>query len=169
MLFTLPVDKLVGVDAMTGSENKTMSKQIAGVLAALAVLATPVAVLADASAPWVGKKVAKKKAAPRKRVVRKRRSAVRSVRRARPAPQPEPQVAAVEPVYQAPPEPVVAPEPVYTPPPAPEPVVAPTPAAVPVPAAAPSSGGGFPLLAVLGGLAAIGAVVAVASSGSDSP
>ncbi len=156
---------------MSGSENKTMSKQIAGVLAALAVLATPVAVLADASAPWVGKRVVKKKAAPRKRVVRKRKSAVRSVRRTRPAPQPEPQVAAAEPVYTPPPEPapMPAPEPVYTPPPAPEPVVAPAPAPAPVVAAAPSSGGGFPLLAVLGGLAAIGAVVAVASSGSDSP
>jgi hypothetical protein len=148
--------------------KQLMKQRLAGVLAGLAVLATPAVLYADASAPWAAKHVAKKHKTV-KHVTRKRKSAVRSVRHRAPKPmaQPEPQVAQAEPAYTPPPEPAYtpppAPEPAYTPPPAPEPT-----APVPVAAAAPS-GGGFPFLAVLGGLAAIGGIVAVASSNSSSP
>ncbi len=146
------------ISAMTGLKKNILNKHVAGVLAALAVLSAPVALYADASAPWATKKVVKKKAKP---VARKRRSAVRSTQQApRPAPQPEPQVAEVvpeAPVY-------TPPEPVYTPPPAPEVPVAVAPEAVAPAVAATSSGGGFPILAILGGVAAIGGIIALASS-----
>jgi hypothetical protein len=153
---------------MSGVTKNIVGKKIAGALTALGLVLAPVALYADASAPWVGKpRVMKHKA---KHVMRKRKSAVRSVRRA-PRPAPKVMQPAPEPTYTPPAEPVYtpppAPEPVYTPPPAPEPVSVPTPPA-PV-AAAPAAGGGFPILAVLGGLAAIGGIIAVATSSSKSP
>jgi hypothetical protein len=164
---------------MSGVSKTMIGKKIAGALTALGIVLAPVALYADASAPWVNKpRVMKKKAV---KAVRKRKAAVRSVRRAparrvaRAMPRPQPEPAVVE-------MPAPMPEPVYTPPPVPEappvavsvpePVApvsvpsAPTPSVATAPA---SSGGGFPILAVVGALAAIGGIVAVASGGSDSP
>ncbi len=153
---------------MSGVFTKFSGKKIAGTLTAVGLLLAPIALYADASAPWVNKTHAVKKHKV-KHVMHKRKKAVRSVRRApRPQAAPEPTYtpppAAPEPVYTPPPAP---PEPVYTPPPAPEPVPTP-PAPTPV-AAAPAGGGGLPILAILGGLAAIGGIVAVATGGSTSP
>jgi hypothetical protein len=152
---------------MTGVFTNFSGKKIAGALTAIGLVLAPVALYADASAPWVGKpRVMKHKA---KHVMHKRKKAVRSVRRTPRAP--KVMEAAPEPTYTPPPEPTYtppapAPEPVYTPPPVPEAV--PVPAAPAPVAAAPAGGGGFPILAVLGGLAAIGGIVAIAS-GSKSP
>jgi hypothetical protein len=149
---------------MTGVFTNFSGKKIAGALTAIGLVLAPVALYADASAPWVGKpRVMKHKA---KHVMHKRKKAVRSVRRTPRAP--KVMEAAPEPTYTPPPEPTYtppapAPEPVYIPPP-----VLPVPAAPAPVAAAPAGGGGFPILAVLGGLAAIGGIVAIAS-GSKSP
>jgi hypothetical protein len=135
-----------GLVIMIGMIRKSMGREVAGVLVALSMLAAPVALYADASAPWAKHRVMKKK---HRHVARKRRAV------AKPMAQPAP-----EPAYVPPPEPVYTPppEPVYTPP-----APAPTPPA-PV-AAAPKSG--FPAIAVLGGLAAIGAIIALAGSGGS--
>jgi hypothetical protein len=135
------------------------SSKILAAVAATSLVATPVIVFADASAPWVNKAVKKKpavkKAAPRKRA--------RPVARTRaPAPVEQPVVETVQaPVYEAP---VPAPQPEVVPvaeAPAP---VAPQPAPA-APVAEAKSGSGW-LYGLLGAAAVAGLIVAVAGDGS---
>ena len=131
-----------------------LSSKILAAVAATSLVATPVIVFADASAPWVNKAVKKKpavkKAAPRKRA--------RPVARTRaPAPVQQPVVETVQtPVYEAPvPQPEVVP-------------VAEAPAPVapqPAPVAEVKSGSGW-LYGLLGAAAVAGLIVAVAGDGS---
>jgi hypothetical protein len=124
-------------------------------LTAIAVVATPVIVMADASNPTA---VRHHHAKPKMK--KHRRAAVRPVARAA-TPAPEPVVRAPEPqVVEAPP----APE-------APAPVAEAAPAAA-APAAAPvmaSKGGSGLLLGLLGAAAVVGAIVAASSGGNNSP
>ena len=125
-------------------------------IAAAALIATPVLVLADASAPSV------MKAKPKKRMAPKPRMRAKPVARAVEAPKPimaEPVQEIVQAVESAPqPEP---PAQVVEAPPAPTP---PTPAPV-----AAKKGGASSLLYVGGFAAAIGGIIAATSRGNDNP
>jgi hypothetical protein len=135
--------------------NFTSSRWLSSIAAA-ALIATPVLVLADASAPTV------MKAKPKKRMAPKKRMRAKPIARAVEAPKPmmaEP----VQEVVQAA-EPAPQPEPpaqVVEAPPAPTP---PTPAPV-----AAKAGGGSSLLYLGGFAAAIGGIIAATSRGNDSP
>lgn len=134
-----------------------LSSKILAAVAATSLVATPVIVFADASAPWVNKAVKKKpavkKAAPRKRA--------RPVARTRaPAPVQQPVVETVQtPVYEAPvPQPEVVPVAEAPAPVAPQPAPA-------APVAEVKSGSGW-LYGLLGAAAVAGLIVAVAGDGS---
>jgi hypothetical protein len=135
--------------------NFTTSSRWLSSIAAAALIATPVLVLADASAPTV------MKAKPKKRMAPKPRMRAKPMARAVEAPKPmmaEPMqevVQAVEPTPE-PPAPVAE-----APAPAPQ---APTPAPVAV-----KKGSGSSLLYVGGFAAAIGGIIAATSRGNDSP
>lgn len=136
--------------------NFTTSSRWLSSIAAAALIATPVLVLADASAPSV------MKAKPKKRMAPKKRMRAKPVARAVEAPKPM-MVEPVQEVVQAV-EPAPQPEPpaqVVEAPPAPTP---PTPAPV-----AAKSGGGNSLLYVAGFAAAIGGIIAATSRGNDNP
>jgi hypothetical protein len=137
--------------------GKTVTSKVLASCAAASLVVAPVVVMADAGSTSV-ERVHKVKHKAKKRVVRRTQRARPVVRQEAPAP-----VEVAQPVYQAPPEPVVA-----AAEPAPVPVAEAAPAPAPVAPAPAASGGGSGLLI---GLAAAAAVVAgvVAFSGSSSP
>jgi outer membrane biosynthesis protein TonB len=132
------------------------SARLLSSIAAAALIATPVIVLADASAPSV------MKAKPKKRMAPKPRMRAKPMARAVEAPKPmmaEPAPEVVQAVEPAPqPEP---PAQVVEAPPAP---TQPTPTPV-----AAKKGGASSLLYVGGFAAAIGGIIAATSRGNDSP
>jgi cell division protein FtsN len=136
--------------------NFTTSSRWLSSIAAAALIATPVLVLADASAPQF------MKAKPKKRMAPKPRMRAKPVARAAEAPKPmmaEPApevVQAVEPAPQPEPAPVAEA-------PAPAPAQA-TPAPVAV-----KKDGGSSLLYVGAFAAAVGGILAVTSRGNDNP
>jgi outer membrane biosynthesis protein TonB len=136
--------------------NFTTSSRWLSSIAAAALIATPVIVLADASAPSV------MKAKPKKRMAPKPRMRAKPVARAVEAPKPVMAEPAAEVVQAA--EPAPQPEPpaqVAEAPPAPT-------QATPAPVAA-KKGGVSSLLYVGGFAAAIGGIIAATSRGNDLP
>jgi hypothetical protein len=134
------------------------SSKLLASCAAAALVAAPVVVLADASAPWVTKAA---KAKPKKRMAPKRRMAAKPV--ARPVEEVKPMMAEPAPqVVEAAPPAEPAPQPVAEAPAAPTPAPPAAPAVV--------KRGSSKLLLVAGGLAAVAGIVALSdSNGPKSP